>query len=109
MSIIKLWKEKGNIFEGVKNSIFKQDHIEEIAKLRMDICERCPLIDTEGSKCYIPGTQPCCSDCGCKLSFKTRSLSSSCPKNHWSAITTQEEEDAILKSIYESHQKDANI
>jgi hypothetical protein len=37
MSFIKFWKEKNKIFEGVKNSLFKQDHIEEIAKVRMDI------------------------------------------------------------------------
>mgnify|MGYP006907024239 CR=1 FL=1 len=30
MSIIKLWKNKGKIAEGIKNRIFKQEHIEEI-------------------------------------------------------------------------------
>jgi hypothetical protein len=99
MSLIKLWKDKGKIFEGIKNSVFKQEHIEEIASFRMDICNSCVYIDNEGSKCYVAGTQPCCGECGCKLSFKTRSLSSDCPKGHWKAITTQEEEDAIINSL----------
>jgi hypothetical protein len=99
MSLIKLWKEKGKILEGVKNSIFKQEHIEEIAASRMAICKACPLIDNEGTKCYMAGTQPCCGDCGCKLSFKTRSISSSCPKGKWDAIASEEEEEAIINSI----------
>jgi hypothetical protein len=98
-NIIKLWKEKGKIFEGLKNSMFKQEHIEDIASVRMDICNICPHLDTTGNKCFVVGTQPCCGECGCKLSFKTRSLASDCPKGHWFAITTQEEEDAILNSI----------
>lgn len=99
MSLIKIWKEKGKILEGVKNSIFKQEHIEEIASTRMSICESCELIDKVGTKCYMVGTQPCCGDCGCKLSFKTRSLSSSCPKDKWDALTSEDEEDAIINSI----------
>lgn len=99
MSLIKLWKERGKIIEGVKNSMFKQEHIEEIATSRMLICEDCFFIDKEGSKCYMPGTQPCCGDCGCKLSFKTRSLSSACPKGKWNAVTSEEEEEAIINSI----------
>jgi hypothetical protein len=101
MSLIKLWKEKGKILEGVKNSVFKQEHIEEIAKARMAICNSCPHIDNEGSKCYMAGTQPCCGECGCKLSFKTRSLSSSCPNDNWKAITSEDEEEAIINSIKE--------
>jgi len=99
MSLIKIWKEKGKILEGVKNSIFKQEHIEEIASSRMALCDTCELIDRVGTKCYMAGTQPCCGDCGCKLSFKTRSLSSSCPKGKWNAITSEDEEDAIINSI----------
>ena len=99
MNLIKLWKEKGKILEGVKNSIFKQEHIEEIAASRMAVCKECSSIDNEGTKCYMAGTQPCCGECGCKLSFKTRSISSSCPKDKWSAIASEEEEDAIINSI----------
>jgi len=96
---IKIWKEKGKILEGIKNNIFKKDHIEDIAKERMAICKICPYIDHVGKSCAVPGTQPCCGDCGCKLSWKTRSLSSSCPKNYWKALLTEDEEDKLEDEI----------
>lgn len=96
---IKIWKEKGKILEGIKNNIFKKDHIEDIAKERMAICKICPHIDHIGKSCAVPGTQPCCGDCGCKLSWKTRSLSSSCPKNYWKALLTEDEEDKLEHEI----------
>jgi len=86
----------------VKNTLFKKEDIERIAARRMVVCNACPLLDKEGTKCMVPGTQPCCGECGCKLSFKTRSLSSSCPHpdgSKWTAITTQEKEDEIYKDI----------
>jgi hypothetical protein len=45
----------------------------------MKICNLCPKIDKIGFNCGVPGTQPCCSECGCSLSLKLRSLESSCP------------------------------
>lgn len=44
----------------------------------MKICNLCPLIDHTGAKCAIPGTQPCCSDCGCSLGFKLRAMDARC-------------------------------
>lgn len=90
------------ILEGAKNSIFKKDAIEFVARQRMKICEGCELIDKEGSKCMVPGTAPCCGACGCKLSFKVRSLSSECahpdgPK--WEPLLEQEEEDKLYQDI----------
>ena len=96
---IKIWKERGKIFEGVRNNMFKKEHIEEIAYYRNEICIKCPFIDLKGSNCAVVGTQPCCSECGCSLRLKTRSLSSDCPKGHWKAVTTHEEEDLIRASI----------
>ncbi len=96
---IKIWKEKGKILEGVRNNIFKKEHIEEIASSRNEICIKCPHIDIKGDKCAVVGTQPCCSECGCSLRLKTRSLSSDCPKGYWKAMTTQQEEDFIRASI----------
>jgi len=90
------------ILEGVKNTIFKKNHIEFIASERMKICEACPLIDKEGSKCLVPGTAPCCGACGCKLAFKTRSLSSECPHpegSRWESILTDEEQDKLYEEI----------
>lgn len=103
MSTLKtIWNNKAKIFEGLKNNIFKSEHVEEIAAARAKICNQCSEIDHEGSSCLIPGTQPCCSKCGCALKLKLRSLSSACgdeenPK--WHALLTPEDEDAIKSEI----------
>ena len=99
MSIIKLWKNKGKIAEGIKNRIFKQEHIEEIYAERKKVCDGCPKQDKEGSKCYAPGTQPCCSVCGCSLQLLLRSMSSECEEGKWNAILTEDEEDELNKNI----------
>jgi hypothetical protein len=57
------------------------------------------LFDAKGTDCLAPGTQPCCSDCGCSLAFKVRSLSSECPKGYWFALTTEEQEEKINQQI----------
>src|SRR5688572_10895649 len=101
-SILNIWRNRSQIIEGVKNTYFKRKYIEKIAEARMKICSDCPLIDREGSKCMIPGTQPCCGECGCKLRFKTRSLSSECPHPDgpkWDSILKPEEEDKIYGDI----------
>ena len=61
----------------------------------MHICNRCTYLDLKGKSCLVPGTQPCCSECGCSLEFKTRSLSSECPKGKWKAWLTEEEEEKL--------------
>ena len=98
----KIWENRSKIAEGIKNSIFKKEDVEKIAEHRMNICASCPDIDTEGNKCAIPGTQPCCGQCGCKLSLKIRSLSSDCgnEKNPlWKAVITQDEEDKLREHM----------
>jgi hypothetical protein len=68
----------------------------------MDVCLTCPILDTKGDKYLIPGTAPCCGECGCKLSFKTRSLSSECPHPdgpRWEAVLDQTEEDKLYADI----------
>lgn len=102
MNLRKIWESRKQILEGVANNMFKSEHVEEIAKERMTICEGCPLIDLKGDKCMIPGTAPCCSECGCKLGYKTRSLSSECPHPEgpkWEAILDQAEEDKLYSDI----------
>ena len=47
----------------------------------------------------MPGTAPCCRDCGCILQLKVRSLSSSCPKGKWAAFMDDFEEDKLNKSL----------
>ena len=97
MSIIKVWKNKGKILEGIKNRIFKQEHIEEIFEERLAICKECIHYDTEGTKCYMTGTQPCCGECGCSLALKLRALSSECGLAKWDAVLNEEEEDKLNK------------
>jgi hypothetical protein len=102
MKIQKILTTGKEILEGVKNNIVKSEHVEIIARDRMAICTACPFIDLEGSKCFVPGTQPCCSKCGCKLAWKTRSLSSSCGDEEnprWQAIVSVEEEAEIFKEL----------
>ena len=93
--VIKLWKEKGKILEGIKNKIFKNTDVEHIAAERMSICEACPDLDKEGSKCMVPGTGPCCGLCGCSMSLKTRALSAGCDAGKWEAVLTEDEQVAL--------------
>lgn len=102
--LIKIWKERNKILEGVKNNVFKKEHVEQVARHRNAICNECDFIDLTGTNCAVPGTQPCCSECGCSLKLKTRSLSSSCPKGYWDAVVTQAEEDIINNSINSNNQ-----
>jgi hypothetical protein len=91
----EIWKNRKQIAEGIKNSIIRDEFVEEVAEDRTSICFNCPNLDKEGSSCMVPKTQPCCSLCGCSLSLKTRSLSSECPDGHWPALLNEEQEDAL--------------
>ena len=93
MSLEKIWKNRKLIMEGIKNNVFKTDAVEAIADVRREICETCPSYDTKGDDCEIPGTAPCCSECGCSMALKLRSLSSECDLGNWTAVLTEEEED----------------
>jgi hypothetical protein len=88
----EIWKNRSKIVEGIKNSIIRDEFVEEVATLRHAICNECP---SKGKKCAVKGTAPCCNECGCSLAFKTRSLSSDCPLGKWQAIATEEEEDKL--------------
>tara|TARA_Y100000401_G_scaffold116598_1_gene122769 strand:+ start:502 stop:867 length:366 start_codon:yes stop_codon:yes gene_type:complete len=102
MNIGKLLNGVKNItevYEGVKNKMFKRDYVEQIADHRWQICKECEHLDTQGSGCAAPGTQPCCADCGCSLGFKTRALSSSCPKDKWPSLMSDDEEKALFEEI----------
>ena len=102
-NIFKIWKHKGQILEGIKNSIFKKEDVEAVAEYRMFVCRNCDKYDETGDGCMVPGTSPCCNEklggCGCSLSIKTRSLSSECPFKKWKAELTQEEEDQLNKKL----------
>lgn len=83
--------------EGIKNSLIRDEYVEEIAETRLAICNICPKKDDQGKDCIVPGTQPCCSSCGCSLSLKLRSLSTECPDKKWSALIKEEDEDKLLE------------
>ncbi len=51
----------------------EQKEIELMAQKRMDICNPCEHKTPRGR----------CAECGCVLSAKTRSPTSSCPINKW--------------------------
>lgn len=107
MRLNKLLAALGNInqiAEGIKNRIFKNADVEAVAKMRFQECKICPLIDREGKSCAVPGTAPCCSDCGCSLGLKIRSMSSDCPKGRWDAIMTPELEEQLKKQLYFGHE-----
>lgn len=74
-------KNKTQILEGIKNTVFKTEHTEEVASARMDICKTnvCGYYDPEGKseKAVIKG-QPSCGACGCSLELKTRCMSCKC-------------------------------
>jgi hypothetical protein len=109
MRISKLLSALGNakqIAEGVKNKIFKKDDVEAVAKLRWMECKVCPLLDKKGKSCAVNGTQPCCSDCGCSLSLKLRSLSSACPKGRWGAVMPGKVENLLKQQIIADEKKE---
>ena len=112
MNINKLLKGLKNIpevYEGVKNSMFKKDYVEQIADHRWQICKECDQLDTDGKDCAAPGTQPCCIDCGCSLAFKTRSLASKCPKDKWKELMTAEEEQTLHDQLDVAERKEKNV
>ncbi len=96
---LKAFKNSKEILEGIKNNIFKQEHIEAEAEARFDICKQCTALDREGLHCLMSGTEPCCAECGCSLELKTRSLSSECPRGKWPAIMTEDEEDLLIEKL----------
>jgi len=104
MNLLKIWKNKGLILEGIKNNIFKTEHVEEIAQERLSICMSCDEIDKEGKSCEMPGTQPCCGLCGCSLAIKVRSLSAECDLKKWKAELSEKEEDE-LNNYLENHEQ----
>jgi|TARA_R110000744_G_scaffold76347_6_gene151257 hypothetical protein len=93
------FKNLDQIAEGIKNNMFKKEHIEAVVTERWKVCIHCSLFDAKGDDCLAPGTQPCCSDCGCSLAFKMRSLSSECPKGYWQSLVSEETEELINKQI----------
>ena len=92
MDLKKIWNNRKQIYEGIKNSVMRDDFVEDVAAKRMAMCNQCP---SKGHKCEVPGTAPCCNECGCSLAFKTRALSAECPLGEWKALMSEDEEDKL--------------
>lgn len=97
--LIEIFKNRSKIWEGLKNKIFRDEHVEAIYLDRRAVCDGCDHKDIEGVNCAVPGTKPCCTLCGCSLSLKLRSLSSECPDGKWKAVTNEQEEEMIRQQI----------
>lgn len=95
MNLKKIWNNRKQIYEGIKNSIMRDDFVEDVSAKRMAICNECSEMDRKGSKCEVTGTQPCCGNCGCSLGFKTRALSAECPIGEWKALMSEKEEEIL--------------
>lgn len=105
-SLGKVWKNRKQIWEGILNFLIRNPRIERIARERDKICKTntCGLYDPKGQKeiCYVKGS-PCCGGCGCKLSWKQRSLSSTCGLKDvgkyplWLPVMSEEDEEKFRK------------
>lgn len=102
-SFLEVFKNRDLIWEGLRNKMFKKEHVEAVYEERMNICRGCESFDDTGKGCAIKGSQPCCNKlnggCGCSLSIKARSLGTDCPKKKWLAVVSTQEEAMIKHQI----------
>ena len=117
-NLLKVWKSKGQILEGIVNKVFKQDHIEEISAERMSICASnlCGMYDADGSseRAVVKG-KPACAGCGCSLELKTRCLSCHCHlkdlNQHplWDMIVTPAEETLLRERLPQGDEPQSEV
>lgn len=101
-------KNRNKIWEGLRNKIFKQEHIELVSKERLEICRTntCGYHDPKGeSDAAVHKGHESCGACGCRLDLKTRSLSSDCGLKDlgkeplWIALVSKQDEEMIDSQI----------
>ena len=84
------------IFEGWRNHLLPRKDlilmIEEVSKERIDICNNCEHVSTK-HETLRPDLH--CTDCGCTLAAKTKCLSCKCPKDKWTAVISEEQQNII--------------
>lgn len=101
-NIIRIWKARNQILEGITNAIFKKEDVELIATERLVFCRSnvCGYHDPDGisAPAVVKGSESCGS-CGCKLAWATRSLSYSCPQGHWHEVLTETEEATLKEKL----------
>ena len=106
--MIRVWKNKGQILEGIVNSVFSNQDIQDVGDQRITICRSniCGLYDKDGSseKAVLKGEESC-AGCGCALKFKTVCLSCSCHlqdvQQHplWIAEVSHAEEEVLRERL----------
>ena len=87
-----------HILQGIKNSVFVTEKVEEIARERYEVCKKCPAASfnqnnpdiTPAPGAYYSTVRPDehCTHCACNLHAKVRSLQTSCPIEKWKAVAT---------------------
>ncbi len=98
--LLEIFKNRKLIWDGLRNNLIKSEHIEALYEERVSICNACPYLKEKGSNlCTVPGTQPCCPECGCSLAVKLRSPDAECPKKLWKAVMTAQEADLLNRNI----------
>lgn len=102
------FKNRNKIFEGLRNKMWKQEHIETIAQERLTICQsnKCGYYDPLGQseRAVFKGVESC-GACGCRLDLKTRALSANCGLEAvdkvpmWFALTNEQDDELIRNQI----------
>lgn len=109
-NLTTIWENRSKIWEGLKNNVFRKDHVEALAEERLKICRSntCDYYDPEGKseKAFVKGSESCAA-CGCKLEWKVRSLSSDCGLTDvnkeplWTKVCNEQDEAMINVQINE--------
>jgi hypothetical protein len=101
-NLILIWKKKDKILEGIMNSVFKREHVELIASSRLALCQSntCNHYDPKGvSPAAVVKGVPSCASCGCKIQWKIRALSDSCPLRFWGSVLSHTEESVLKEKL----------
>lgn len=80
------------IYDGWKNLLVPSEelkpHIEKVATTRLNICNTCEFNSKNDRSINIRFDMHC-TNCGCTLAAKVRSLTSSCPIEKWKAAVKE--------------------
>lgn len=82
------------IAEGWANRILKPEHVERVARTRLNICNTCHW-NSKFHKTMRPDVH--CTKCGCTIEAKVRSMESECPIAKWPKITKDEQKQKTIR------------
>lgn len=92
--------------EGIKNHIFPKKEVEEISRLRLDICNTCEYHSSNKENYKSLRSDKHCTICGCPLVTKTKSLGTNCPIDKWGPILDINEEQELLRLKHNTNKDD---